>query len=82
MTAISDFAVKQSEYNAEVSADLDAISTSISDLNAQIAALVASQGTVSPDDQAALDSLVAAGTALEVKADALAGKTPPTPPTA
>ena len=82
MTAISDFAAQQSAFNADVSSDLAAIKTSIDALNAQIATLQNSPGTISPEDQATLDSLQAAGQALATQADTLAGKTPPVVPTA
>jgi hypothetical protein len=82
MAGIADFATAQNAFNAELSSDLDAITTAIAALNAQIATLQNSPGTLSAADQATLDSLQAAGTALEAKADAVAGKTPPTPPTA
>lgn len=80
MSAISDFAAKQQAFNADVSADLDAIQTSITNLNALIATLQNSAGAITPEDQATLDELQTEGTALQTKADALAGKTPPTPP--
>ena len=82
MSAISDFAALQAAYNTEVSSDLDAIQTAITALNAQITTLQNSPGTITPADQATLTSLQAAGVALQSKADALAGKTPPTPPAA
>jgi hypothetical protein len=80
MSAISDFAAKQSAFNADVSADLDAIQTAIAALNATITQLQNSPGTVTPADQALIDKLVTDGAALATKADTLAGKTPPTPP--
>lgn len=80
MTAIADFAAKQNAFNADVSADLDAIQAAITTLNATITTLQNSSGTVSAEDQASIDLLVTQGTALQAKADALAGKTPPTPP--
>ena len=80
MSSISDFATAQNAFNADVSADLDAIQTAIAALNTQIATLQNSPGTITPADQATLDSLQAAGIALEAKADTLAGKTPPAVP--
>lgn len=81
MSAISDFATKQAAFNADVSDDLDQISAAIGKLNDTITQLQNSSGTVSPEDQATIDSLQSQGTALAAKADALAGKQPPTPPT-
>jgi predicted nucleic acid-binding Zn-ribbon protein len=80
MSAISDYAAAQAAFNTEVSSDLDAIQTAITALNAQITTLQNSPGPISPADQATLNDLQTAGKALQDKADALAGKTPPTPP--
>lgn len=81
MSAISDYAAAQAAFNADVSADLDTIQAAITALNAQIATLQNSPGPISTADQATLNDLQTAGVALQSKADALAGKTPPTPPT-
>ena len=80
MSAISDYAAKQAAYNTAVSSDLDAIQAQITTLNTLITTLQDSAGTVTPEDQATIDSLQAAGTALATKADTLAGKTPPVVP--
>lgn len=80
MSAISDFAAKQAAFNQDVSNDLDAIQANITNLNALITQLQNSAGTISPEDQATLDTLQTAGTDLQTKADALAGKTPPAVP--
>lgn len=82
MSAISDFAVKQTAFNADISTQLDNISTGITALNALITTLQNSSGTVTPADQATIDSLVTAGTALQAKADAVAAMDPPKVPTA
>ena len=82
MTGISDFAAAQTAFNTELASDLQSISDQLAALNAQIATLQNSPGPITPADQATLDSLQAAGLALETKADALAGKTAPTPPAA
>jgi outer membrane murein-binding lipoprotein Lpp len=82
MSAISDFAAKQAAHNQQVSADLDALKQQISDLNTKIATLQNSPGAITPEDQATLDQIEAAGADLATKADALAGVTPPTPPAA
>lgn len=83
MTAISDFAAKQTAFNTEIASDLATLKTNIDNLNAQIAALQNSSGTVTPSDQALIDGLVTSGQALSDQADALAGKTAaaPMPPT-
>lgn len=80
MSAITDFAAKQTAFNTDLSNQLDAMQTDITALNAKIATLQNSPGTISPADQATLDSLVTAGTSLQAKADALANMESPTPP--
>lgn len=79
MSAISTFATQQQAFNDDIAADLTNISTQIAALNATIATLQNSSGTLSPEDQATLDDLQAKGTALAALADATAGKTPPAP---
>ncbi len=80
MSSFSDFATKQTAFNTAVASDLTTIKDSITAQNALIAQLQASQGTVTPADQALIDQLEANGATLQAQADALAGKTPPTPP--
>jgi hypothetical protein len=82
MSAISDFAAKQTAFNTDLSNQLDALQTDITALNTKITTLQNSPGQISAADQATLDSLVTAGTALQAKADALATMEAPTPPAA
>lgn len=83
MSAISDYSAKQTAFNAELKSDLSALSDKMDALNALITTLQNSAGTVTPEDQATIDQLQAAGQDLVTQADALAGKTPPVvPPTA
>jgi len=82
MTAISDFAVKQDAYNTQIGTAVDDIATQITNLNTEIATLQNSPGTITPEDQATLDRLHAAGQALATKVQALDTLTPPPPPTA
>lgn len=96
MSAIKEFADKQAAFNASVEASLNSIVTSngeevalIKQLNDTITALQNSAGAVTPEDQALIDQLEAAGQALADKADATAkaaasaaAATPPVPPTA
>lgn len=79
MSVIKDFAEKQNAFNAQLSADIDSvvssvtgITTDIQSLNDKITALQNSSGTVTPEDQALIDQLVTDGTALQTKADAAA----------
>lgn len=87
MSAISDFAAKQTAYNTDISARLDAIQTEITALNTEITALNTqittlqnSPGTISPADQATLDGLVTTGASLQAKADALVALPTPVVP--
>lgn len=80
MSSISDYVAKQTVFNQDVSDDLDAIGAQIKALNDTITALQNSAGTVTPADQALIDQALAQAAALAAKADAAAGKTPPTPP--
>jgi hypothetical protein len=82
MSAITDYAAKQTAFNTEVKADFQKLSDGIDALNAKITAFNNSPGTLSVDDQAALDGLVTDGQALTTQADTLANKVaaPPTVP--
>ena len=82
MSAISDFKVKQDAHNQKVSDDLDAIAAQVKTMNDLIAKLQTSPGTITPEDQATLDQLDAAGAALATKADAMIAVTPPVVPAA
>lgn len=82
MSVISEFAVKQESYNARVATAIDGIVADIAGLNALIVALQTSAGTVTPEDQATLDALQAAGEAAAAKAEAADAMTPPVVPTA
>ena len=96
MSAISDFAAKQSAFNAAIAADIDALVAStngltddVANLNAQIATLQNSPGKISAEDQKTLDDLTTAGAALQLRTDtaaaaaaALDAKTPPVLPVA
>jgi hypothetical protein len=80
MTTIASFtAVVQTAF-AKVNSDLDAISTDIASLNAQITAFNNSPGTLSTADQNSLDAISTAAAALQAKADGIVPPTmPPTP---
>ena len=80
MSAISDFVTKQKTFNDAISAGIDDISDDIKGLNAKIDALQNSAGTITPEDQASLDELQAAGQALADRVKAVDELTPPTPP--
>lgn len=82
MTAISDFAAKQTAFNNRVGASIDGIVADVKSLNDKITELQNSAGTVTPEDQALIDDLQAKGEALAARAEALDAQTPPVPPTA
>jgi len=73
MSAISDFAAKQTAFNTELASDLTSIKASIDALNAQIQALQNSSGSVTAEDQALIDDLAGKGAAL-VAAGRCAGR--------
>jgi hypothetical protein len=86
MSAISEFATKANAAFTTVNAALDnivadeaALAKQISDLQAQIAA---GNSVLTPEDQAALDGVVTAGTALAAKVQSIADAIPdlPAPP--
>lgn len=93
MSALSDFLAKQTAYNTRNAASIDALVTTtdgivgdVKNLTDQIAALQASAGTVTPEDQAIIDSLETQGDALATKLEgvqaALAQLDNQTPPVA
>lgn len=96
MSALSDFLAKQTAFNSRQATAIDAVvagvagvSADVDTLNAKITELQNSIGTVSPEDQAAIDSLQAQGEALSTKLEAAstaltaldAANPPPPPPT-
>ena len=82
MANLNDFVTQQTAFNASLNTALTDIGSDIQTLNEMIAALVAAQGALSPEQQAALDALVAEGGVLAAKADALNALTPPAVPVA
>lgn len=78
MTAISDYAAKVQESFDKISAGIDGVQSDVTELKAEIAALQGSS-TISPDDQAALDSIAAKATALADRIQALDDQTAPPP---
>ena len=84
MAALDDFIAAQQAFNTDVSGDLDMLVQMAKDANAKIADLTAqlANAGLTPAQTQALADLTTAGQALEAKADAAAGKTPPAPPAA
>jgi hypothetical protein len=77
MTAISDFAAKQEEYNQKIEAAVSGLSEDIKFLSDKITEIQNSPGVISPTDQSLLDQLDARAQALVVKLEALNELTPP-----
>ena len=94
MSAFSDFAAKQKTFNDRQGAAIDSITTSVTGLtgdvkalNDKITELQNSPGGITPEDQALLNDLQAAGEAAATKAEAVAAavkalddQTPPVVP--
>ena len=81
MSKVTDFAAAVQTAFDHVSTDLDTIKAGIANLDALIVAFQNSPGTLSVEDQAALDKIQAASAALVAKVDTI-DVTPPTPPAA
>ena len=82
MSAISDFAAKQNQFNDRLSAAIDGVAADVASLNAKIEELQNTPGTITPEDQAILDALQAQGEAIASRLEAVDSLTPPTPPVA
>lgn len=82
MDAIQTYAAQANAYMATISTALDDIKTEIATLNAQVTALQTSAGTVTPEDQATIDSMQATLKTLTDKSAALDTINPPAPPPA
>ncbi len=80
MSKITDFATAVQAAFDHVSTDLDTIKAGIANLDAMIVAFQNSPGTLTPEDQGALDKIEAASAALVAKVDTI-DVTPPAPPT-
>jgi hypothetical protein len=80
-TTLDNFIAAQTDYNTALDTALTDIAGDIQNLNDQIAVLVAAGGSLTPAQQAAVDALVASGSALQAKADAINALTPPAVPT-
>ena len=81
MSKISDFAAAQSAFNDQMDAAITAIQADVKNLDDQIAALQASSGTITPEDQALLDGITAKSAELLAKVKAVDDMTPPVVPT-
>jgi predicted nucleic acid-binding Zn-ribbon protein len=82
MSAISDFADKQNEFNTRIDNAITDLQGDVKNLTDQITALQNSAGTITPADQALLDGIQKRTSTIADKLDALDALTPPAvPPT-
>jgi hypothetical protein len=82
MSAISDFAAKQTAFNDRVDVAITDLQGDVQTLNDTIAQLQSSPGAITPEDQALLDGLQTRAESITTKLEALDALTPPKPPTA
>jgi len=80
MSAISDFAAKQTEFNNRQAVAIDGIVVDVKALNDMIEKLQNNPGPISPEDQKLLDNLEVAGDALATRLEGLDSQTPPPVP--
>ena len=80
MSAISDFAAKVTAFFDRQDVAITDLQGDVKTLQDQIAALQASQGTITPEDQALLDGIQTRAQAVSDKLDALDALTPPATP--
>lgn len=80
MSAISDFAAKQNEFNDKIDTAVTGLTDDIKALADEIKKLQDSAGTITPEDQALLDGIQARTGAIADKLTALDGLNPPAPP--
>ncbi len=76
MSAISDFAAKQAEFQKRIDAAVADLQGDIQSLNDKITALQNTQGQITPEDQALLDQIQATSSQVADKLDALDAITP------
>ena len=81
MSIISDFTTKLNVFFDRQDKAVSDLQGDVDNLTKQIAALQASAGTVTPEDQALLDGIQARASSVSDKLDALDALTPPVTPT-
>lgn len=75
--ALQAYAATATAFNTRISAAIDGIAADLDSLNALILQLQNNPGPISPEDQAILDTAVAAGEALAARLESLDAITPP-----
>lgn len=82
MSKISDFATAQNAFNDRIDTAVTGLTGDIAELNSEIAKLQATQGEITPEDQALLDGIQTRSQGIADKLTALDALTPPVVPTA
>lgn len=80
MTAISDFAAQQREFNSRIATGIGNIKVDLVDLLAKVAELQG-RDTLSPEDKELLTAIAGEGQALTERVEALDAENPPSVPT-
>lgn len=80
MSAISEFAARQSAFNDRLDTAVAGVSADVAALNAKIEELQNTPGEITPEDQALLDDIEARSDAITTKLEALDALTPPAVP--
>ncbi len=80
MTTIAEFAANMATYQEKLNVAVRDLTGDISSLAQKIADLQASQGQLTPEDQALLDGIEASASEIVAKVEALAAVTPPPAP--
>jgi predicted nucleic acid-binding Zn-ribbon protein len=80
MSAISDFAAKQKDFNTRLDTAVTGLQGDIKALNDKITELQNTTGGITPEDQALLDELQAKAEEMATKLEALDALTPPVVP--
>lgn len=81
-TPIAEFAAKVQAFQDTQDTAIAGITADVQGLNDKIAALQASAGQITPEDQATLNAIQAHGQAISDKLTALDAQTPPAAPAA
>jgi predicted nucleic acid-binding Zn-ribbon protein len=80
MSAISDFAAKQQQFNSRIDTAVEGLTGDVAELNRKIQELQQTPGAITPEDQNLLDELQQRGELIAQKLEALDSMTPPPPP--
>lgn len=80
MSAISDFSAKLDAFFTRQDAAVTDLQADVQNLTDQIAALQTTQGAITPEDQALLDTIQTRASTISDKLDALNALTPPKTP--